>query len=77
MLSILSPAAILAARTKPSRAVANQHHVDIIHEFVDNAYSAPGLCTQSALTELLEWVQQRSDFIGLVVRRHTPCNACY
>ena len=87
MSLLLSPASILSAGIKPSRAVAyyrcaaetshahalasqyrpilawaNQQGVDIIHEFVDCQHSAAALSTQPALTELLDWVQRRSDF---------------
>jgi hypothetical protein len=43
-------------------AWANQQNIDIIHEFVDNSHPTPDLSTQPGLTELPEWVQQRSDF---------------
>lgn len=50
------------------RAFAAQHHIEIIHEFIDRCKSGHNATGRPAFMEMINWVRQRQDFALILVR---------
>ena len=50
------------------RAFAAQHHIEIIHEFIDRCKGGHNATGRPAFMEMINWVRQRHDFALILVR---------